>query len=126
MRSFKPALLTVIFTLTALATAAAMPPESPKKPVTDVYHGSRVVDDYRWLEDWNDPAVQKWSDAQNAHARSFLDRLPHVAEIRAGVTQIMSAKTISYSELEFRKGTYFAVKREPPRQQPFLIAFTST
>src|SRR5262245_55186808 len=125
MRSFKPALLTVIFTLTALATAAAMPPESPKKPVTDVYHGSRVVDDYRWLEDWNDPAVQKWSDAQNESARASLDHLPHVAEIRARVTEIMSAKTVSYAGVEYRKGTYFAIKREPPKQQPFLIAFAS-
>ena len=37
----------------------------------------------------------------------------------------MSAKTVSYGALEYRKGKYFAIKREPPRQQPFLIALTS-
>src|SRR5258708_6335462 len=51
-----------------LSAAGAMPPDSPRKPVVDLYHGVEVADDYRWLEDWNNPAVQKWSDAQNAHA----------------------------------------------------------
>ncbi len=115
----------ILFQVLTIAPLAAMPPDSPKKPVTDVYHGVNVVDDYRWLEDWNDPAVRKWSDAQNVHARNVLDRLPHVAAIRARVTEIMSAKTVGYSSLEYRKGTFFAIKREPPKQQPFLIVFSS-
>jgi hypothetical protein len=40
---------------------AAGPPATPKKPVTDAYHGVKVVDDYRWLEDINDPAVRAGS-----------------------------------------------------------------
>ena len=36
-------------------------PATPKKPVTDTYFGTAVTDDYRWLEDWNDAAVQAWS-----------------------------------------------------------------
>jgi prolyl oligopeptidase len=114
-----------ILFLLSLATAAAMPPETPKKPVTDVYHGVSIADDYRWLEDWNDPAVRQWSDAQNAHARSVLDTLPHVAAIRARVTEIMSARTVSFTGVEYRKGTFFAIQREPPKQQPFLIVLTS-
>ncbi|MBI3861426.1 MAG: S9 family peptidase [Planctomycetia bacterium] len=103
--------------------AGAVPPDTPKRPVTDTYHGVAVEDDYRWLEDWNAPDVKAWSDAQNAHARAFLDKLPHVDAIRKRVTEIMSAKTIAYMGLEYRKGTLFAIKREPPKQQPFLIVF---
>ncbi len=99
----------------------AMPPDTPQRPVADVYHAVTVQDEYRWLEDWNDAQVKAWSDAQNAHARAFLDHLPHVAEIRTRVTEIMSAKTLGYSSLACRRGTLFAIKREPPRQQPFLI-----
>ncbi len=108
-----------------LTLIGAMPPETPRVPVTDAYHGVTVEDDYRWLEDWNDPAVKKWSDAQNEYARAFLDHLPNVAAIRARVTEIMSARTVSYSGLEYRQGMLFAVKREPPRQQPFLVVFPS-
>src|SRR5262245_7222655 len=125
MSSLEPTLLALIFSLTALSTVVAMPPETPKKPVTDTYHGVKVIDDYRWLEDWNDPAVQKWSDAENVFARAFLDHLPHVAEIRARVTEIMSARIVSYGALEYRQGKYFAIKREPPKQQPFLIVLAS-
>jgi len=112
-----------MFLLTFAGTPlqAAMPPETPKQRVTDTYHAVTVTDDYRWLEDWNDARVQKWSDAQNVAARSVLARLPHVAAIRRRVSQIMSAKTVSYSGLEYRGGMLFAIKREPLKQQPFLI-----
>lgn len=117
--------LAMLVLFLTIAPIRAMPPGTPKKPVTDVYHGVTVADDYRWLEDWDDAAVRSWSDAQNAHARAILDRLPHVAEIRARVTEILSARTVSYSDLEYRPGFLFAVKREPPKQQPFLIVMNS-
>ena len=84
-----------------------------------------IEDNFRWLEDWNDAEVKNWSDAQNKHAREILDRLPSVDAIRERVTEIMSAKTVAYSALSFRRGMLFAIKREPPRQQPFLIIFPS-
>jgi prolyl oligopeptidase len=106
-------------------SASAMPPATQKRPVTDDYHGVAVEDDYRWLEDWNAGEVKEWSDTQNAYARAFLDKLPHVDAIRARVTEIMSAKTVAYSGLEHRQGMLFAIKREPPKQQPFLVVFAS-
>lgn len=107
------------------AMTNAMPPDTPKRPVTDTYHGVAVQDDYRWLEDWNQKTVQQWSDAQNAYARSHLDHLPNVAEIRARVTEIMAAKTVSYGDLAVRQGVVFAMQRQPPKQQPFLIVVPS-
>ena len=109
--------------LAALALAA--PPASPQKPVTDVYHGVEVVDAFRWLEDWNDPAVKAWSEAQNQHARAALEALPSVAEIRARVTEVLSAQSISYGDLVFEGGRLFAIKRQPPKQQPFLVVLDS-
>jgi prolyl oligopeptidase len=56
----------------ALAGAAGSPPPTPKKPVTDTYNGVQVVDDYRWLENYSDPAVRQWSD----QAKRVCPRLP--------------------------------------------------
>jgi prolyl oligopeptidase len=109
----------------SLAVVSATLPETRKQPVKDVYHGVEVIDDYRWLEDGNDSRVREWSDAQNAYARSVLDKLPHVKEIRARVTEIMSAKTVSYGSLAYRQGMLFAIQREPPKEQPFLIVMSS-
>jgi prolyl oligopeptidase len=101
------------------------PPPSPRKPVTDTYFGSSVRDDYRWLEDSADPAVQAWSEAQNAYARAVLDALPAVPAIRARARQIADFPSPTYSSLEFRGGTLFAIKTQPPRQQAFLVALSS-
>ena len=112
--------------LAALSSAlASPPPATPVRPVTDTYHGVSVPDPYRWLEDWNDPAVKTWSTAQNAYARGILDNLPHVAEIRARVTEIVGAQSVSYFSLNFAGGRLFAIKRQPPKQQPFLVVMDS-
>ena len=67
-----------------LLLAAALivaPPETPRKPVTTAYHGVKITDDYRWLEDGEDPAVKSWSDAQNTAARAYLDSVPSRARL---------------------------------------------
>src|ERR1700730_9633477 len=51
------------------------PPATPKRPVTEEYQGVKVTDDYRWLENWDDPEVKQWSAAQNARSREYLDHL---------------------------------------------------
>src|SRR5262245_30207681 len=105
--------------------APAQPPESEKRPVTDTYHGVKVVDDYRWLEDWANIKVREWSEAQNAYARGVLDKLPHVEDVRARVTEVMSAQTVSYYGLQHAGGRVFAMKRQPPLQQPLLVVMDS-
>jgi prolyl oligopeptidase len=113
--------IVAIISLLAATAAVAAPPATPRKPVTDTYHGIAVTDDYRWLEDGKDKAVQKWSEAQNAHARSVLDNLPGVEVLREKLTKIMAAKTTSHFALAVRGGRLFALRRQPPKEQPFLV-----
>ena len=47
------------------------PPVAKVEDVPDTLHGTVVHDPYRWLENWNDPAVQAWSEGQNRYARRF-------------------------------------------------------
>jgi prolyl oligopeptidase len=107
------------------AAAVAGPPATPRRPVTDTYHGMTVPDDYRWLEEGTNKEVRAWSDAQNTYARSVLDHLPGVVTLRAEVTKILSAKTTSHGALIFRGGRLFGLRRQPPKQQPFLVAMPS-
>jgi prolyl oligopeptidase len=103
----------------------AGPPVAKKAPVTDTYFEQRVVDDYRWLENGNEPAVQEWSDAQNAFTRKHLDAAPHYAQIRERVAAIMEHKSPDYFGLVARGGQLFALEDEPPKQQPFLVVMKS-
>ena len=101
------------------------PPQTPEIPVTNEYHGVKVVDPYQWLENWDDSRVQSWSEKQNAYARSVLNHLPDLKELRERITQILTAKSISYSSLSWRQEKLFAVKRQPPVEQPFLVVMPS-
>src|SRR5690348_4150481 len=117
--------LTVAMLLLAVAGSASDPPPAPKKPVTDVYHGVKVVDDYRWLENHADPAVRAWSDAQNRYARAHVDRLAARPAILERLKQLYNYPSPSYSALGYRRDTLFALKTQPPKEQPFLVALRS-
>ena len=101
------------------------PPPTPQIPVVNEYHGVKVVDPYQWLENWNDKRVQKWSEKQNAYARHILDNLPEVKELRERITKILTAKSVSYYLLSRREGKLFAIKRQPPLEQPLLVVMPS-
>ncbi len=59
-----------------MAQQVGPPPDTAKVPVTDIYHGVSVVDEYRWLENWDDPKVKAWVAAQNAYTQSYVNNLP--------------------------------------------------
>src|ERR1035438_420378 len=64
-----------VFPVLGLAVASAGFASLPaiptaREPVTNLYHGVAVVDDYQWLEDGTNPAVRDWSRQQNERTRS--------------------------------------------------------
>lgn len=116
-----PIAIALLASTASLNGALAAPPASAKKPVTDTYHGTSVTDDYRWLEDWNNAEVKTWSEAQNAHARSVLDKLPKVEPIRKRLTEIMSAPTVFFGGLTIIGDNLFAIRSRPPKQHSELV-----
>ncbi|HEY3122376.1 MAG TPA: prolyl oligopeptidase family serine peptidase [Vicinamibacteria bacterium] len=108
-----------------LGGQAVVPPVAAKRAVTDDYHGTAVVDNYRWLEDGADPEVQRWSDAQNAYARAVLDGLPHRKAIEKRVAALISWESPGYFAIEQQGGVFFALKSQPPKEQPFLVTVGS-
>jgi prolyl oligopeptidase len=105
--------------------AGPTPPLTPRAPVVDEYFGAKVTDDYRWLEDPADPAVKRWSEAQNAFARAHLDAIPQRAAIRERLRELMADPSPVYADLTYRGATLFALKLAPPKQQPMLVAMTA-
>ncbi len=121
-----PFSLVAVFALGFITLAGAEPtPETRKKPVTDEYQGVKVDDPYQWLEDDQNPDVKAWSDAQNQRTRAYLDKLPDRARIEKQLTEWYAKTSPSYSGLVSRPGILFALKFQPPKQQPMLITLAS-
>ena len=106
--------------LAACAKTPAGVPPTERIPVTDEYHGIRVVDNYRWLEDLNDPAVRKWTDVQNAYSRGVLDKIPARQQIVERLNTLNRNTSATYSRLVWCRGL-FAVKAEPSKNQSLLV-----
>ena len=96
-----------------------------KKPVSNEYQGTTVEDPYQWLEKDDDPEVKAWSDAQNQRTRDYLDKLPDRAAIEKQLTDWYAKTSPSYSSLVSRPGILFAMKFQPPKQQPMLVTLAS-
>jgi prolyl oligopeptidase len=84
-----------------------------------------VVDDYRWLEDYSDPAVRAWSEAQNLYARKFLDALPIRAKLAEELNALYTKPSPSYKSLRSAGELLFALKTVPNQEQPVLVALKS-
>jgi len=119
--------LIVLSSLASMLTAMshAENPPTEKKPVTDEYHGVKVVEAYRWLEDADTPAVKAWTLAQNQHTRAYLDALSDRAEIQQQLTAWFAKDSPSYGGLTSRPARIFALKFQPPKQQRLLVTLTS-
>ena len=111
----------------ASARAQRLPPvpTAPKKPVVEEYHGVKVTEDYRWLEDWNDAAVREWSDAQNRRARAYLDGLTVREPIRKFLREVSNKSSAIYFRIQPRRNVFFAMKFQPPKNQPYLVTLAS-
>ena len=97
-------------------------PPTPRIDAIDSYHGVTVADPYRWLESADDPDVRAWTSAQNAHTRAHLDAWPGRAALRARIAELTISGPVTYGGLAVAGRSLFALKRQPPLEQPILVA----
>ncbi|HLZ41685.1 MAG TPA: prolyl oligopeptidase family serine peptidase [Candidatus Sulfotelmatobacter sp.] len=100
------------------AVFAQSPPVAEKKPVIDIFHGTKVLDNYRWLEDGNNPQTQKWVEQEMAYTRALLDPLPGRAAIHKRLTELLSIGIVTPPQIAGHH--YFYTKREGMQNQPIL------
>ena len=126
----KVTVLALLLSLAAVAQTSSQPtlapvPPTPKHPVTDTYHGVKVVDDYQWLENNSSPEVRSWVSAENQRARSYLDAAPQHSQIYDWLKRLNDAASPDYYGIQQIDGTLFAIKSQPDKQQDFLITLNS-
>jgi prolyl oligopeptidase len=94
------------------------PPFTPVDAVTEVLHGVRVTDPYRWLEDQDSPRTREWLNAQHEYARSYLDGIPGRDHIRKRIRELVDVETHDSIQKVGRR--YFFRKRQPGQEQPCI------
>src|SRR5580704_13907622 len=100
-------------------------PPAAQQAVTDTYHGVRVTDPYRWLENPGSKQVRAWSAAQDARTRKYFDALPQRGPIYDQLLRQISATSSSYHGLQAVGDRIFALYEEPPKQQAMIAVLTN-
>src|SRR6185369_3653781 len=112
-------------TLIAAHAAGLDYPASPKQPVSDTFHGVTVSEDYRWLENTEDPKVVAWVAAQNALTRKVIDALPQRESIKKELQGMVEGGRISRGSFTFAGHKLFALKRQPPKNQAMVVVLSA-
>jgi prolyl oligopeptidase len=98
-------------------------PPAPRGDVVDDYHGTRVADPYRWLEDPDAPDTREWIEAENRLTAGYLANIPQRAAIQRRLTQLWDYPKFG---APFHKGgRYFFFKNDGLQNQAVLYAQTS-
>jgi prolyl oligopeptidase len=80
-------------------------PAARRGDTVDDYHGTKVADPYRWLEELDSPETHAWIEAENALTERYLEKIPQRAELKQRLTALWDFE--KYSEPYERGGRYF-------------------
>jgi len=115
--------------MSALVVAAESPalnyPATKTVDSVDDYHGTKVADPFRWLEDdvRKNPAVAEWVEAQNKVTFAFLEQIPQREAIRKRLTNLWNYEKFS---APFKVGgKYFFFKNDGLQNQSVLYVSKS-
>src|SRR5688500_5899844 len=70
-------------------------PKTKKVEQVDDYHGTKVADPYRWMEETTSPEVQAWIEAQNKLTNQYLAAIPERDKIKKRMTEIINYERYS-------------------------------
>jgi prolyl oligopeptidase len=95
-------------------------PQTKKVEQIDDYHGTKVPDPYRWLEDdvRKEPKVAEWVAAQNKITQAYLEGIPERDAIKKRITDLWNYER--YSAPFKVGGKYFFSKNDGLQNQAVL------
>jgi prolyl oligopeptidase len=118
--------------LALLQTAAAQPPplaavaptvrpmpliypKARKAAQVDDYHGTKVGDPYRWLEDPDSAETRAWVEAQNKVTFGWLEQLPIRERLRKRLTELWNYERFTLPQK--KGGRYFFTRNDGLQNQ---------
>lgn len=98
-------------------------PSSRQSDQVDDYHGTKVADPYRWLEDPDSEETKAWVEAQNKVTFAYLTEIGAREQIKQRLTQLWNYEKYG---IPFKQGNrYFYFKNDGLQNQNVLYTLTS-
>jgi prolyl oligopeptidase len=117
----------VLVLTTALAAQTDGAPLAYPKAKTvdqvDDYHGVKVADPYRWLEDTDSADTHDWVEAENKVTFSYLDHLPYRGALRDRLLKLWNYERFTVPEQQ--SGRYFYQHNNGLQNQNVLLVAES-
>ena len=122
--------LTIFFSLfsfmTLLSAAQTLPltyPQPRRTDQVDDYHGTKVADPYRWLEDTDSAETHAWVEAENKLTFGYLEKIPYRQAIRDRLTKLWNYERYTIPHQE--GGRYFYDHNNGLQNQNVLLVAES-
>ena len=130
-RAILPFLLVLMSLLCVAALLAGDAPsltklDYPKAKTVDQvddYHGTKVADPYRWLEDTDSPDTLAWVQAENKLTFGYLDQIPYRKAIHDRLTKLWNYERFGVPEQ--RGGRYFYQHNNGLQNQSVMLVAES-
>src|SRR5512140_2082413 len=110
----------------AMAQTDGAPLASPKATTVaqvDDYHGVKVADPYRWLEDTDSADTKAWVEEENKVTFGYLDQIPYRGAIRERLLKLWNYERFTTPELQ--GGRYFYQHNDGLQNQNVLLVAES-
>jgi prolyl oligopeptidase len=114
------------FTIALMARPNSLPLVYPKAKTVDQvddYHGVKVADPYRWLEETDSADTHDWVEAENKLTFSYLDQIPFRAAVRERLTKLWNYERFTVPAQQ--GGRYFYAHNNGLQNQDVLLVAES-
>ncbi|HEU5117849.1 MAG TPA: S9 family peptidase, partial [Isosphaeraceae bacterium] len=98
-------------------------PQARRGDVVENYHGTRVADPYRWLEDIDSAETRAWVEAENRVTDTYLESIPERSKIKDRLTKLWDYEKYGIPDQE--GGRYFYTYNTGLQNQSVLFTTKS-
>ena len=119
---FLSSLLAVVIFATACSSLNShlKHPRTHRVGQVDDYHGTRVADPFRWLENPDSPESRRWIEAQNVVTSNYLAKIPSRAALKERLTKLWNYERFG---LPYKEGQrYFYSRNDGLQNQAVLYS----
>ena len=99
-------------------------PKPPRGDQIDDYHGVKVADPYRWMEQTDSAETKAWIDAENKITNAYLSTIPQREKLKNRLTELINYERYS-APTKITDGFYIYSKNDGLQNQSVLYKATS-